>query len=361
MRLGELLVNEQLVSPEELATALEAQGVHGGRLGTNLIELGLLQESDLARVLGRQHGLTSACGELEPERSAIALVDARLSDAKDMVPLRLEGTRLTIAVLDPRDIETLDSIAFRTGKRVIPVVVPEFRLHQLLRRHCQAYRPMRPIDLTQVPELPELLGGPDPFQLSRNIRPLGAPIHAERQQGEPLPLDVLAQSPAFEVRVPLSFEEASHRLMESQDREDVAHAVLRYAVGRWRRVLLLALHDDLAVGWYGAGEGIRHEAIRRIALPLTNDSTFALVRKTRCHFVGPLRDDLVAAVFFKMLGGDPPRTAVLLPLLAFGQPVHMLYLDDGPDQVSRAELGEMLILAQAVPRAYEQHRRRDRS
>jgi hypothetical protein len=210
-----------------------------------------------------------------------------------------------------------------------------------------------------VPEgLPELPDGPDPFQLSRNIRPLGAPIHAQRQPDEPLRLDLPVQLPAFDVPVPLTFDEASHRLMESQDREDVARAVLRYAVGRWRRVLLLALHDDLAVGWYGAGEGIRHDAIRRIALPLTNDSTFALVRQTRCHHVGPLRDDLVAAVFFKMLGGDPPRTAVLLPLLAFGRPVHLLYLDDGPGEVTRAELSELLILAQAVPRAYEQHAQR---
>jgi hypothetical protein len=56
-RLGELLLEEKLISREQLEEALETQVVHGGRLGTNLVELGFLKEVDLARVLGRLHNL----------------------------------------------------------------------------------------------------------------------------------------------------------------------------------------------------------------------------------------------------------------------------------------------------------------
>ncbi|MCI0672827.1 MAG: general secretion pathway protein GspE, partial [Myxococcaceae bacterium] len=53
MRLGDRLLAEKLITQEQLQEALAAQVVHGGRLGTNLVELGRLKEEDLARVLGQ--------------------------------------------------------------------------------------------------------------------------------------------------------------------------------------------------------------------------------------------------------------------------------------------------------------------
>ncbi len=146
MRLGELLIQEKLVSPEALEEALESQVVHGGRLGTNLLELGMLSEKDLARMLGQLHGCAHSSGEMKPDQQALSLVDLNDADNKDYLPMRVDATRLSVAVMNPRDFATLDSLAFQTGKRVVPVVIPEFRMHQLLRRYCKAWRPLRAID-----------------------------------------------------------------------------------------------------------------------------------------------------------------------------------------------------------------------
>jgi len=54
-----------------------------------------------------------------------------------------------------------------------------------------------------------------------------------------------------------------------------------------------------------------------------------------------------------MLGGGAPVTAVMLPLLVRGRVVHVLYVDNGPDQVTPPDIGELLILAQSVTRSYE--------
>ena len=113
---------------------LESQVVHGGRLGTNLVELGLVSEQDLARVLGRLHNVASASGEMMPDPRALELVDRNHADEKDYLPMRMDATRMSVAVINPQDLETLDALAFKTGKRVVPVVIPEFRMNQLLRR-----------------------------------------------------------------------------------------------------------------------------------------------------------------------------------------------------------------------------------
>ncbi len=150
MRLGELLLQEQLITPEALEEALESQVVHGGRLGTNLVELGLVSEQDLARVLGKQHNVAFASGEMQPDPRALEMVDLNQADEKDFLPMRVDATRMSVAVINPHDIETLDALAFKTGKRVVPVVIPEFRMNQLQRRYAKAFRAMRAIDMNVV-------------------------------------------------------------------------------------------------------------------------------------------------------------------------------------------------------------------
>ncbi|MCP3105162.1 general secretion pathway protein GspE, partial [Myxococcus sp. K15C18031901] len=150
MRLGELLLKEGLVTADGLEEALEAQVVHGGRLGTNLVELGLLAEVDLAKSLGKLHNSAFASGEMVPDPKAVELVPPNQADDKELLPMRVDATRLSVAVVNPHDFATLDAIAFKTGKRIVPVVIPEFRMNQLLRRYSKAFRPLRAIDMNAV-------------------------------------------------------------------------------------------------------------------------------------------------------------------------------------------------------------------
>ena len=149
-RLGEMLLEERLVTQAQLEEGLETQVIYGGRLGTNLCELGFLKEADLARVLGKQHNLPFASGEMKPDPAAVALVPVKFLDDNDLLPMRIDSTRLTVAVLGPNQIQAVDALGFRTSRRVVAVVIPEFRMNQLLRAHCKAFRPVRPIDLNSL-------------------------------------------------------------------------------------------------------------------------------------------------------------------------------------------------------------------
>ena len=58
-KLGEILVRENLISPQKLREALDHQREHGGRLGFNLVKLGLVSDDMITAVLSRHYGIPS--------------------------------------------------------------------------------------------------------------------------------------------------------------------------------------------------------------------------------------------------------------------------------------------------------------
>jgi hypothetical protein len=406
MRLGQRLLAEKLIDEEQLKEALEGQVVHGGRLGTNLVELGMLEEAELARVLGQMHGCPFASGEMHPDPQALATVDIHFMDKHDVVPMRVDATRLSVAVINPRDFQPLDALAFKTGRRVVAVVIPEYRMNQLLRRHAKAFRTLRALDMNMLrpsrreqekaaeaaaraelvseedfqklyaqalqgldmslEEEPVLEGEvvaeepPAVVAPAAVARPPVVQSKAAPAAGAPPPVEPPLPAPV-PLPTPLTFAAAQAQLAQSSDREDVARTILRFAVSKWRRALLLSVQGQLLTGWHGLGQGIREEAVRRIGVVLRGQSTFKLVRDLRSHYVGPMRRDAGTTVFYKLLGGGFPTTAVLLPLLVRGKVVHLLYVDNGPDQLTPPDVGELLILSQGVARSYEAMIRRRQS
>lgn len=374
-QLGQLLLEEKLVSPAQLEEALETQVVHGGRLGTNLVELGFLKEPDLARVLGRQHNMPYASGEMIPDPAAVAVVPAQFLDDNDVMPMRVDATRLTVTVLDPKRLDALDKLAFKAGKRIVQVLIPEFRMCQLLRKHAKAFRPLRPIDMNSLrpskakaegekkpADVADLIDESDFAKLYANAASGGAP-DADVVEGEVLeeaaPAAAAAPSPVGVAQPPepqlppLTFPEAQAMLGKSTNRDDIARVVLRFAKSKFRRALLLSVRGDLVTGWQGMGKGVSERAVQRIGVSLREGNSFQLVRDSRSFFVGAMKRTPGMAVFYKLLGGGYPSTSVIMPLLVRGKPVNLLYVDNGPDQVTPPDVGELLIVSQAVTRSYE--------
>ncbi|MFT3692575.1 MAG: hypothetical protein QM831_05490 [Kofleriaceae bacterium] len=105
-RLGELLVAANVISSTQLEQALRAQVVWGGRLGTNLIELGFIDLDELSRQLGKQHNLPAALARhferADPELQQ--QLPATLADKHSLVPLlRLAEGQIALAGMDPLD------------------------------------------------------------------------------------------------------------------------------------------------------------------------------------------------------------------------------------------------------------------
>lgn len=148
-KFGQYLLRNQIVSNEQLNEALQCQVIFGGRLGTNLVELGYLTLDDLARLLSRRSGFPVAqVDELEelPKETLNALPRA-LIDKFKIIPMRIEAKTVHLAVCDPTDFKTIDEISFATGMRLKPYLLPELRMFYLLEKHYGIKREIRYIRL----------------------------------------------------------------------------------------------------------------------------------------------------------------------------------------------------------------------
>jgi type IV pilus assembly protein PilB len=147
-KLGEILVRENLISPQHLREALEYQREHGGRLGFNLVKLGLVSDDMITAVLSRQYGIPSVNLELfQIDASVLRLIPQEVAQKYSVLPLSRVGATLTLAMVDPTNVFAMDDIKFMTGLNVEPVVVAEASIQEAISKY---YGNTREIDLAPV-------------------------------------------------------------------------------------------------------------------------------------------------------------------------------------------------------------------
>src|SRR5213595_2913118 len=147
-KLGEILVRENLISPQHLREALDYQREHGGRLGFNLVKMGLVADDMITAVLSRQYGVPSVNLELfDIEASVIRLIPHEVAQKYSVLPLSRVGASLTLAMVDPTNVFAMDDIKFMTGLNVEPVVVAEASIQAAIAKY---YSTSREIELSAV-------------------------------------------------------------------------------------------------------------------------------------------------------------------------------------------------------------------
>jgi type IV pilus assembly protein PilB len=126
VRIGELLLKEKRITPEQLQEALNYQRQHGGKLGFNLIKLGYVKDDEITALLSKQYGVPSiALGQFDVDAAVVKLVPAETAQKYQIIPLSRSGATLTIAMTDPTNVFAMDDIKFMTGYNVEPVVASE--------------------------------------------------------------------------------------------------------------------------------------------------------------------------------------------------------------------------------------------
>jgi type IV pilus assembly protein PilB len=136
VRIGELLLKEKRISPEQLQEALNYQRQQGGKLGFNLVKLGYVRDEEITALLSKQYGVPSiALGQFEIDATVIKLVPAETAQKYQIVPLSRSGATLTIAMTDPTNVFAMDDIKFMTGYNVEPVVASETAVVEAIQKY----------------------------------------------------------------------------------------------------------------------------------------------------------------------------------------------------------------------------------
>jgi type IV pilus assembly protein PilB len=147
-KLGETLLRENLITPQQLKEALDYQRTNGGRLGSTLVKLGILSDEEVTAVLSRQYGVPSVNLDLfEVDEAAIKLISQETAKKYMVLPLSRVGPTLTLAMVDPTNVLAIDDIKFMTGLQVEPVIVSEAALGEAIERY---YGASREIELAKI-------------------------------------------------------------------------------------------------------------------------------------------------------------------------------------------------------------------
>ncbi|MEE9218682.1 MAG: hypothetical protein V3U98_06410 [Acidobacteriota bacterium] len=387
-KIGELLIERGKLTRKQLDAALRNQGFFREHLGTTLFKMGFVDEETLGVALSELASVPYAPPAMFENlpASLVSLLPTKLAEKHDVVPLKLEGRKLHLAMLNPRDLLVLDEIAFITGYTIQPWIAPEFRLYDALERNYNVVsKRRRTITLSGSGTFPVARGAPrrersrtasetapiKARQLARASSPPappaapaapaapelgldGRPLDALPEIGPPLPPIHEPESPPAEpaLRDMRSLEEAGRALQQAETRDDVAEAVLGYAGAHLKRVALFILQKERVIGWSGRGQGVVPERIKELQLSLRSPSIFSALGNGKMHYLGGVPDNSSNRELYRVLGGSPPDFILLAPINIKGRAVAALYADDGGGPLS-SQLEDLLKLGRMAAIALE--------
>jgi type IV pilus assembly protein PilB len=136
VRIGELLLKEKRITPEQLQQALNHQKANGGKLGFNLVKMGFVKDEEITALLSKQYGVPSInLAQFDIDPGVVKLIPPDTAHKYQIVPLSRSGATLTIAMTDPTNVFAMDDIKFMTGYTVEPVVASEVAITDAVEKY----------------------------------------------------------------------------------------------------------------------------------------------------------------------------------------------------------------------------------
>jgi type IV pilus assembly protein PilB len=134
--LGELLVREKVLNKTQLKSAQEFQQKNELTIGSAIVSLGYLSEEEMAQTLSREFGYPFIdLDQFEVFPDVLDLISADIAKKYVVMPIHLNRNCLTLAMVDPTDLEALDDIKFRTSLSLQPVIASETAIMNAIQQY----------------------------------------------------------------------------------------------------------------------------------------------------------------------------------------------------------------------------------
>jgi hypothetical protein len=374
-----MLLRNAAIGLTQLEAALRNQVLYGGRLGTNLVELGYIDLELLSAYLAELSGLPIATPTLLDQADAGLIERLGAEDAHRLraIPLGYlgEGT-VAVALVEPGDSRVIEQVAAKLGAQVTPYVVPELRavyyLEKLfgLPRRARFVRAGGPAGGSGRPGRAGGAGGAGGPGGSGGSSELTNGDGPERRRTQPAmgmvmppaltlePRNRRASSPAplaGALPTAIGFAGACERIDTATNRDQIAETFTSYAQGRCDALVVFLIRDGNALGWraWVAPPAALRKPIEELSLPLGGASSLQSAHDAGQPFVGtpPSAARPVEKQLWAALGTQPEPFAVLvMPVLVKQRAVNLLYahlVGTPPPNQLVTELGELAGRAQA--------------
>jgi hypothetical protein len=378
-RIGELLLEKGLISPHQLDKALKTQLILGGHLGTCLIELGYVNETDFGRTLAELHGLRYApphrLRQIAPQ--IIRIFSWKMAEKYQAIPIRLEENSLHLAVIDPKNLGRLSTL---TGYKIVPWIAPEFRVYEAMEAYYDVQRRPRYIKLCNHLAHPDR---PRP-DVDGSREAVDDPGSADRPRGtSPTPPATTAEDlgeaygygrswrevadelfdgegdrpelgdPRGTAVPPADAEPGSdtdvfyRRMSRAESAHELAGIVLDHLSKRAERCILFTVKGETASVWDWHGFDLSPERLPSLRFPVTSGSIFTLMAGEGVYG-GPVPDKRECRWFYSALHLEVPAHILLLPIYLDDRLVATGYADGGVSETVRGTTEQFIEMAQRI-------------
>jgi hypothetical protein len=363
MKLGTLLLRNAAIGLSQLEAALRNQVLYGGRLGTNLVELGFIDLELLSTYLAELTGFPIATPTLLDDADKTLLDKLGSDEAHRLraVPLgyitppgsgikAAAGESIAVAMVEPSDGHALVALEQRLGNKVTPYVVPELRALYYLERHFGTPRRARFIRSARPGTDPGELIGDD----RRKTQPAGGIAMPPKLTLEPRRRRPSQAPMTQSIPTALSYGAACERIDIASNREQIADTFVDYARGRCDVLVVFLVRDGNALGWRGyiAPPTQPPKTIEEISLPLGGASALQSAHDAGQTYVGqpPSPAKSIEGQLWSALGTDPkPVEVLVVPITVKQRAVNLIYahtLGGTPPQSLITELQDLAGRAQ---------------
>lgn len=327
IKLGELLLHEQLITSGQLDEALTCQTVFGIKLGSSLVELGFISDEQLCRFLSRKLSVPAASARVMSSvaPAVLALVPAELAEKYRVIPIKKDGKKLALAMADPSDFKAIDEVAFVTGCVIQPYIVPDVRITSALSKYYQIRGDIRYIRIEG--------------ELANKRR--NAPAAAVDKKAEKIKIPMMNDSgELLNIEIPLEFEgfanlpgheeepapkidgverysvdRLSLEFASAKNRDQIANVFIKYLGQEFTVGALFIIRNNMAVGWRGISAGQRIEELEHLTILLSKPSVMRDVLETRQFAMGSLIQTAENTQLLKALKVGSGTPLLVLPIV----------------------------------------------
>ena len=360
-RLGEILLDRGAIAIAELHTGLEACHYRGGRLGTQLLKFGFVDEHALLEALSEQLNVPPVTTTVlrrapDPLRRLIPLnvairLQAMVFDRKDGV--------LSVAMTVPRNPAAIEEVISYAGLDIKPHVATEIAIMAAL----QDLKLEEQLEEAPVPAVGfktgdaadqwQRLWTPPALEALDLLHPRTVAAREEIPMAATFPgLSPVPSSASGGGMGPLDDTAFSVMLRDARHRDDVGGLLLRRVSGLLERCYLLAVHSGKTVGWLARGRGVVLDDIQSFSADSDESSVLDTIAGGD-SFCGKLPDGVINQLLIEMLGDPGPVEIVIIPIAIKSRVVAYLVGDVPGSTVSRGDLEVLVSAAQKAGVALE--------
>jgi len=134
--LGELLLREKVINQDQLKTAADYEKKNKVTIGSALVTLGHVSEEEMAQALSRQLGYPYIdLSQFEVYPDVINLIPVDIAKKHKIMPIHRIRSFLTMAMVDPTDLDVIENVRFRTSLSIQPVIASDSGINEAINKY----------------------------------------------------------------------------------------------------------------------------------------------------------------------------------------------------------------------------------